>query len=114
MIWSRPRGLEQVAKLNAQSGPALVWLREDLRLADQPALAAAVASGAPILCIYVFDEESPGLRPLGGASRWWLHHSLKALEASFAAIGGRLDILRARHIRFYGRSRIAAATTAIG
>ena len=85
-----------MAKLNAQSGPALVWLREDLRLADQPALAAAVASGAPILCIYVFDEESPGLRPLGGASRWWLHHSLAALAASLEAIGGRLDILHGR------------------
>ena len=85
-----------MAKSEAQGGPALVWLRDDLRLTDQPALAAAVASGAPILCIYVFDEESPGLRPLGGASRWWLHHSLKALGASLEAIGGRLDILLGR------------------
>ncbi len=85
-----------MTKSEAQGGPALVWLRDDLRLADQPALAAAIASGAPVICLYVFDEESPGLRPLGGASRWWLHHSLKALEASFAAIGGRLDILRGR------------------
>ena len=86
----------QVAKSEAQGGPALVWLRDDLRLADQPALAAAVASGAPVLCIYVFDEESPGPRALGGASRWWLHHSLAALDESLAAIGGRLDILRGR------------------
>ena len=83
-------------KATAQSGPAIVWLRDDLRLADQPALAAAAASGSPILCIYVFDEESPGLRPLGGASRWWLHHSLAALAASLEAIGGRLDILHGR------------------
>ena len=82
-----------MAKSDAQGGPALVWLRDDLRLADQPALAAAVASGAPVLCIFVLDEQSPGLRPLGGASRWWLHHSLAALGESLAAIGGRLDIL---------------------
>ena len=86
-------GLVLVVKANAQGGPALVWLRDDLRLADQPALAAAVASGAPVLCIFVLDEQSPGLRPLGGASRWWLHHSLAALGESLAAIGGRLDIL---------------------
>jgi len=85
-----------VAKSDAQGGPALVWFRDDLRLSDQPALAAAVASGAPLLCLYVFDEESPGLRPLGGASRWWLHHSLEALSASLEAIGGRLDILRGK------------------
>lgn len=82
-----------MVKANAQGGPALVWLRDDLRLADQPALVAAVASGAPVLCIFVLDEKSPGLRPLGGASRWWLHHSLAALGESLAAIGGRLDIL---------------------
>ncbi len=74
--------------------PAVVWFRDDLRLADNPALHAAAASGAPVLCVYVFDEESRGVRPLGGASRWWLHHSLAALDASLRAIGGRLDILR--------------------
>ena len=74
--------------------PAIVWFRDDLRLSDQPALAAAIECGAPVLCIYVFDEASEGLRPLGGASRWWLHHSLAALADSLARIGGRLDILR--------------------
>ncbi len=74
--------------------PAIVWFRDDLRLSDQPALSAAIETGAPVLCIYVFDEESDGLRPLGGASRWWLHHSLSALADSLARIGGRLDILR--------------------
>jgi len=78
----------------SDSNPIIVWLRDDLRLADQPALHAAAASGAPVLCVYVFDEASPGLRPLGGASRWWLHHSLEAVAASLARIGGRLDILR--------------------
>ncbi len=73
--------------------PVIVWFREDLRLADQPALAAAVAMRAPLLCVYIFDEDSADLRPLGGASRWWLHGSLAALAASLEAIGGRLDIL---------------------
>ena len=52
-------------KSNDQS-PVIVWLRQDLRLADQPALAAAVASGHPVLPVYVLDD---GVHPLapGGA-----------------------------------------------
>jgi deoxyribodipyrimidine photo-lyase len=72
--------------------PFIVWLRDDLRLDDQPALGAA--AGRPLLAVYVFDEESAGLRPLGGASRWWLAHSLESLASRLAAIGGRLDIVR--------------------
>src|SRR5947209_1849448 len=70
---------------------SICWLRDDLRLDDQPALRAAAAS--PALYIYVHDEAARD-RPLGGASRWWLDKSLRALAASLAEIGGRLDILR--------------------
>lgn len=62
-------------------GPAIVWFRNDLRLSDNPALHAACESGAPVLAIYVFDEVSDGIRALGGASHWWLHHSLKSFSA---------------------------------
>ncbi len=70
---------------------AIVWLRDDLRLDDQPALRAAAAH--PALVVYVHDETSAA-RPLGGASRWWLDKSLAALADSLEKIGGRLDILR--------------------
>jgi deoxyribodipyrimidine photo-lyase len=72
---------------------ALVWFRRDLRLADNPALAAAVSSGRPVVCLFVLDE-SPASRPLGGAARWWLDKSLRALAASLEAIGGRLILRR--------------------
>ena len=74
------------------SGPALVWLRDDLRLDDQPAIAGV--ADRPSLFVYVHDESSPSLRPLGGASRWWLDKSLAAFRKQIAARGGRLDILR--------------------
>lgn len=61
------------------ASPSLVWLRDDLRLADNPALRAAVDRGGPVIAVYVLDEVSPGFRPLGGAARWWLHHSLAEL-----------------------------------
>ncbi len=60
--------------------PVIAWLRDDLRLADNPALSAAVDHGAPVIVVYVLDETSPEVRPIGSASRWWLHHSLKHLS----------------------------------
>jgi deoxyribodipyrimidine photo-lyase len=72
--------------------PSVVWFREDLRLADNPALTAAKERGNPVLCVYVCETDET-LRPHGGASRWWLHHSLAALGADLDALGGRLDLL---------------------
>ena len=68
----------------------LVWLRDDLRLDDNPALAEAAALGTSLTVVYVLDEESPGVRPLGGAAKWWLHHSLARLGAALEAAGSRL------------------------
>lgn len=73
---------------------SLVWLRDDLRLADNPALRAAADRGEPIVVLFVLDEESPGIRPLGGAARWWLHHSLAELGERIAAKGGTLVLRR--------------------
>ncbi len=72
--------------------PVLYWFRDDLRLADNPALAAAVSSAKPLHLIYVFDDSGRHGRPLGAAQRWWLHQSLTRLSADLAAIGGRLDL----------------------
>lgn len=79
--------------MSAPVPPVLLWFRRDLRLADNPAVEAAVRSGAPILPLYVLDE-TPGLRPLGAASAWWLETSLKALAADLAARGSRLILRR--------------------
>jgi deoxyribodipyrimidine photo-lyase len=73
--------------------PQIVWFRQDLRLADQPALAAAAAAG-PVLPVYILDDVSPGVRPMGAASRWWLHHSLASLDAGLRRLGARLLLLR--------------------
>src|SRR6476661_9301920 len=72
----------------------LVWLRDDLRLDDNPALAAATALPDPLTVVYILDEDSPGIRPLGAAARWWLHQSLSALASSLEAHGSRLLLRR--------------------
>ena len=72
--------------------PCIVWFRDDLRLSDHPALHAASKTGAPVICLYVFDEarDVPNMRPLGGAARWWLAQSLRMLQESLNAIGSSL------------------------
>ncbi len=80
--------------MTGERAATIVWLRDDLRLADNPALAAAVDRGGALLVVYLLDETSPGIRPLGGATRWWLHHSLAALADSLEQIGGRLVLER--------------------
>ncbi|HCP00035.1 MAG TPA: deoxyribodipyrimidine photolyase, partial [Rhodospirillaceae bacterium] len=74
--------------------PIIVWFRQDLRITDNPALLAAAETGRPILPLYILDEESPGTRPLGGASRWWLHHSLESLAANLCERGLQLLLRR--------------------
>lgn len=69
---------------------ALVWLRNDLRTADNPALTAAVASGLPVVALHI-EETDPSLRRRGSASRWWLHHSLTLLAEGLAKLGIRLE-----------------------
>ncbi len=59
---------------------SIMWFRDDLRLADNPALMAATNDGG-VVAVYILDEESEGLRPLGGAARWWLHQALTGLRA---------------------------------
>lgn len=71
--------------------PVILWFRQDLRLHDNPALAAAVRSGADILPLYILDDGNAGRWAMGGASRWWLHHSLHKLNES---LGGRLACFR--------------------
>lgn len=73
--------------------PVILWFRRDLRLADNPALNAAVATGRPILSLYILDEAGEG-RSLGGAARWWLDKSLRALDVGLRERGGRLILRR--------------------
>ncbi len=71
------------------SAPTILWLRRDLRLADQAALVAAAGEGA-VLPVFILDDETPKHRKMGGASRWWLHHSLTSLDKDLRAKGSRL------------------------
>lgn len=74
--------------------PVVVWFRNDLRLSDHRALSAAVATGAPVVFVYILDDVTPGRWIMGGASRWWLDKSLAALADGLRERGGTLILRR--------------------
>jgi deoxyribodipyrimidine photo-lyase len=74
---------------------SIVWLRQDLRIHDQPALLAAATEGA-VVPVYILDDVTPGKWKIGGAQRWWLHHSLLSLITSLKQLNSRLILRRGR------------------
>ena len=78
----------------SRGAPALIWFRQDLRLSDNPALAAALERGSPLVPVYVWAPEEEGAWPPGAASKWWLHRSVSDLRAALEQRGSRLIIRR--------------------
>lgn len=73
------------------SAPVIVWFRRDLRLGDHPALFHAVATGRPVICLFIADEE---VTRRGAAPKWRLSKSLAALAQSLIAHAEASLILR--------------------
>jgi len=76
--------------------PVIHWFRKDLRLMDNPSLSNAAESGHPVLAVYILEDGSSDPWALGNAARWWLHHSLTALDKSLKEFGNRLILRRGR------------------
>ncbi|MGD0616370.1 MAG: deoxyribodipyrimidine photo-lyase [Bryobacteraceae bacterium] len=79
---------------SAGAAPALLWFRQDLRLADNPALAAALERRSPVIPVFIWAPEEEGEWPPGAASRWWLHQSLASLRSELERRGSRLIVRR--------------------
>lgn len=73
---------------------AIVWFRRDLRLADNPALNAALASFDRVVPLYVHAPREEAPWQAGAASRWWLHHSLGSLDAALRKRGSALHVAK--------------------
>ncbi len=72
---------------------SIVWFRQDLRLADNPALMAGIGAGAgarKAVPVFIWPDEDE----IGAASEWWLHCSLQRLDEELRQRGSRLTILR--------------------
>ena len=77
-----------------ESSTVIIWFRRDLRVADNPALAAACARADRVVPVYVHAPVEDGDWAPGAASRWWLHHSLERLDARLRRLGAPLLIRR--------------------
>ncbi len=76
---------------------AVVWLRNDLRLLDNPALTHAWRDHKSVLLLYIHDQNIGGEFKIGGASKWWLHHSLFSLSKEVnltIRVGKAQDVLK--------------------
>lgn len=71
--------------------PIILWFRRDLRLADHPMLAAAAATGRPLIPVFIHDA---GIAALGAAPRWRLGLAVETFAGTLAALGSRLTLRR--------------------
>ncbi|MBC7181123.1 MAG: deoxyribodipyrimidine photo-lyase, partial [Roseovarius sp.] len=74
-----------------EKSPTLLWLRRDLRLADHPALCAALAGGGPVIPVFIHDDS---VAQLGAAPKWRLGLSLASLARDLERVGSRLILRR--------------------
>lgn len=72
------------------TGPSIVWFRQDLRLDDNPALRAAVERGGAVVPVFLWSPEEEDRWAPASASRWWLHQSLRVLNAELKNRGSGL------------------------
>jgi deoxyribodipyrimidine photo-lyase len=89
------------------AAPVIHWFRQDLRIAGNPALAAAAAAG-PVIPVFILDDQTPDKWKWGGASRWWLHRSLESLSQDVPLVlkRGAADKVLAGLIRETGAKAI--------
>ncbi len=83
-----------MTKPGKQHDVRIVWFRQDLRLADNPALSAACDAGGKILPLYILDDGTADNWQPGGAGRWWLHHALQELGNDLKTRGAFLCLRR--------------------
>ena len=92
---------------------AIVWFRRDLRLTDHPALDHARCEHDRVVPVYIHDPEAEGDWAPGAASRWWLHHSLIALDSRLRGRGSRLVLASGNALEALRRIRNACGADAI-
>jgi len=77
----------------------LLWFQRDLRINDNPALCYALQQGKPILAIYIYSPQEDSIWSEGGASRWWLHQSLKELSDNLLKLDIKLQFFKANSVK---------------
>lgn len=75
------------------SNRTIVWFRRDLRIEDNPALAAAAKEGS-VFPVFIWCPKEEGQFYPGRVSRWWLKQSLSQLRQSLKSLGAELVLIK--------------------
>lgn len=78
-------------KTDFSTSSAIVWFRQDLRLEDNLAFIKACENSGTIVPVYIWAPDEELEWAPGGASRFWLHHSLLDLQHELKSYG--LDLI---------------------
>ncbi len=87
-------GAPAKAEYIAIMASAILWLRDDLRLCDNPALQAALKDGFEILPLFIWSSAEDDPERPRGAARWWLHNALDDLDEAFRERGSRIVFMK--------------------
>lgn len=79
--------------MNMGGNRTIVWFRRDLRIEDNPALAAAARDGS-VFPVYTWCPKEEGQFYPGRVSRWWLKQSLSYLGQSLKSLGAELVLFK--------------------
>lgn len=71
--------------------PLILWIRRDLRMDDNPMLAAAEETGRPLIPVFIADNAIFGI---GAAARWRWGEGLRVFTDTLEKAGSRLILRR--------------------
>jgi len=91
----------------------IVWFKRDLRVHDHAPLAAACASGGPVLPLYIVEPDLWQQADASGRQFGFLAESLRDLDGSLAARSGRLVVRVGEAVQILHDLHAAHGITAI-
>jgi deoxyribodipyrimidine photo-lyase len=81
----------------------IVWFKRDLRVEDNAALAAACASGAPVLPLYIVEPDLWRLPEMAGRHFEFLRECLDSLDKALTKLGARLVVGTGEAVEVFAR-----------
>ena len=80
---------------------ALVWIREDLRIENNPALSYASQNHKAVSAVYIYDKTN--FDNIREAQKWWLAKSLDSFKESLKKYNINLEIIQGNEIEFFSK-----------
>ncbi len=89
------------AENNKMTTKALVWIRDDFRLKNNPALSYASNNYNNVSVTYIFNKNK--FDNIREAQKWWISKSLESFEADLAKYNISLEIILSDELIFFSK-----------